>query len=165
MTYDTTPASGDALIYRRTRLALSWAAKDLIEYGLGLMATFGEEGIAPASDVLMACRLMALSRRYKALAVICSIVVRGASWAEVAAADGRDEASMFELYGEVVDRWLRGDPAPWAPPATELFGALPIHIDGKNLAKVARTLDAFYAQNTENRIGGDIADAVSGELV
>lgn len=162
---NTTP---DELLRQRTRLALSLAAKDLIEYSFGLLATFGEEGIAPVSDVLMARRLLTLAHRYRTLAVLCAIIVRGASWNDVAAADGRSMPDMFGMYGDAVERWVQGDPAPWTPQIASvqplLFDAAPIHINARNITKLSKALDEFYAQYTRDRIGGDVADAVSGGL-
>lgn len=162
-----------ARLQRKTRAALAFSVHELHAYTLALLATFGEEDFEPTSDLALSRRVGALFQQYKTMSVITAVVVRGASWAQVAAALGMEEGTARALFGEAVARWCNGDPAPWAPvvqtPAGRAVRARTCGIPVHDLEWIVRELDGYYlrfargAKDPLARLDGEL-HPVSGGL-
>jgi hypothetical protein len=133
----------DPALKRRTRQALAVAVYELHTYLLGVLSTVGEHKIDATCDLVLARHETSLSKRFKIMSVICAVVVRGATWEQIAAALSLDVDTARRLYGQAVERWCAGDPAPWNPlipgPAAV---APPIPVD--RLETLMRDLDDYF---------------------
>lgn len=104
----------DAFLRTRTSLALQVARRDVVH----VMETLRGDasslyGVAELAGVSQ--RLTILDKRLKIMAIIALRILYTTPWPQISAYLGVGADVALALYGDAVQRWIDGDPAPWAP--------------------------------------------------